>query len=124
MSRALVIVDHGSRRPEAHDHLERVGQEIERRASGLRVYVAHMELAPPSLDDAIDACARDGVTEVVVHPFFLAPGRHLTEDIPELVRKASARHPDLEVRLTGPLGDAPGLPDLVLELLNSRARRR
>ncbi len=124
MSRALVLVDHGSRKPEAHAHLERVGQEIERRAPGIRVYIAHMELAPPSLDDAIDACARDGVTEVVVHPFFLAPGRHLTEDIPELVREASARHPDLEVRLTDPLGDSPGLPDLVLELLNSRARPR
>jgi sirohydrochlorin ferrochelatase len=114
MSRALLIVDHGSRRAEAHAHLEAVAGEIRRRAPGLRVYVAHMEVVPPSISDAIDACARDGATEVLVHPFFLVPGLHLTEDIPSLVEAAARRHPDLRVRITDPLGSAPGIADLIL----------
>ena len=34
---------------------------------------------------------RDGAEEVLVHPLFLVPGRHLTRDIPALVRQVEAR---------------------------------
>jgi sirohydrochlorin ferrochelatase len=120
LSRALVVLDHGSRRPEAHAHLERIAEGIRQRAPEVRVYVAHMELAAPSLHEAIDACVRDGATEVVVLPFFLVPGLHLTEDIPALVREATARHPDLGVEVAAPLGEAEGIADLVLELTASK----
>ena len=114
MKRALVIVDHGSRRAEANEHLDRVADGVRRLARGLPVYVAHMDLAPPSIDDAVDACVRDGVEEILVHPFFLVPGQHLAQDIPALVSRAAARHPGVRVRVTEPLGAAPGIAELVL----------
>jgi sirohydrochlorin ferrochelatase len=114
MKRALVIVDHGSRRVEANEHLEHVAAEVGRLAKGLPVYVAHMDLASPSIDEAIDACARDGAEEVLVHPFFLVPGQHLREDIPALVGQAAARHPGVRVHVTEPLGSAAGIAELVL----------
>ncbi len=88
----------------------------------MRVYVAHMEIASPSIEEAIDTAAREGATEVLVHPFFLVPGRHLTGDIPDLVGRAASRHRLLHVELTEPLGSAPGLADLIVELcLRGRA---
>ncbi len=115
MKRALVIVDHGSRRREAHEHLERVAAEVQRLAPKLRVYVAHMDLADPSLGQALEACVRDGATDVVVHPFFLVPGRHLTDDVPALVDQAVRAHSGLRVQVSEPLGDAPGIAELVLQ---------
>ncbi len=117
MQRALVIVDHGSRRREAHLHLEEVAERIRARAAGLRVYIGHMDLAAPSLEEAIEAAVGEGAREVVVHPLFLAPGRHLSEDIPALVERARARHPSVEVRVTEALGSVPGLVDLILGTL-------
>lgn len=114
MKRALVIVDHGSRRAEANEHLERVAAEVGRLARGVPVYVAHMDLASPSIDEAIAACARDGAEEVLVHPFFLVPGQHLRGDIPALVEEAAARHPGVRVRVTEPLGSAPGIAELIV----------
>ena len=35
-----------------------------------------MELAEPSIEQAFDKCVAQGATFVVVHPYFLAPGRH------------------------------------------------
>jgi sirohydrochlorin ferrochelatase len=119
-ARALVIVDHGSRRPDAHAHLETLGRRVQERAPGLLVRVAHMEQAEPSLAQAIEACIAEGAREVCVHPLFLAPGRHLAEDIPALVDGARASHPGVEIRLLDAVGAREELADLVLATLPSR----
>jgi len=120
MSRALVIVDHGSRRPEAHAHLERLAERVRERAPELRVYVAHLEIAPPSVEAALAACASDGFREVAVHPLFLIPGRHLAQDLPARIERARTSHPGLCIRVLEPLGDQAGLADLVLASLGSK----
>jgi sirohydrochlorin ferrochelatase len=111
--RALLIVDHGSRLPEAGAHLDRVAAEVQARAPDWIVRTAHMELASPDVAAGIDACVRDGALEVTVHPFFLAPGRHLTRDIPALVADAARRHPGVKVRLGRATGELAGLPELI-----------
>jgi sirohydrochlorin ferrochelatase len=114
MRRALLIVDHGSGRPEAHEHLEQLAARVSERAPDWIVRAAHMEIAAPSIEQGIEACVRDGAEEVLVHPLFLVPGRHLTRDIPALVRQVEARHPELRIRITEPLGASSELPDLIL----------
>ena len=37
---------------------------------------AHMELAEPSIGTAFDRCIERGARLVVIHPYFLLPGRH------------------------------------------------
>ena len=117
MKRALLLVDHGSREPEAQAALAKLAAELRARAPGRAVYVAHLELAPPSIAEAIAACAADGVVDLVVHPFFLAPGRHAAKDVPAQVGAAAAAHPTLRVRTTAPLGASAGIADLILATL-------
>jgi sirohydrochlorin ferrochelatase len=114
VSDALVIVDHGSRRPEAHAHLERIAGWVRDRAPGAAVHVAHMELAEPSLADAIARCVAEGARRVVVHPLFLGPGRHLVEDIPRLVAEVAHSHPGVEVWLSAAVGEVPAIADAIL----------
>lgn len=122
-TRAVVLVDHGSREPAANALLERVAELLRPRLPGWRVHVAHMELAPPSLGDALEACVAEGAREVVVHPYFLAPGRHSTGDIPRLAAAAAARHAGVSVRVTDPLGVHPGIVDAVLDRVTAGADR-
>jgi len=110
---ALVLVDHGSRVPEAHAHLERLAEAVRARAPGLRVRIAHLEQTPPSIEDALAAAAREGDADVAVLPLFLAPGKHVTRDLPAQVERAAKRWPALRVRLLPPLGESPALADLI-----------
>ncbi|MCZ6463324.1 MAG: cobalamin biosynthesis protein CbiX [Proteobacteria bacterium] len=118
MRRAILIVDHGSRRSEANALLDAVAERVRARAPEVAVHVAHMELAAPSIAEGLDACKADGAGEVVVHPFFLGPGNHTSEDIPRLVEEAAAQHPDLVVRISAPLGPHEKLIDILLERVN------
>lgn len=119
VTRGLIIVDHGSRRPDAHEHLARVAAAVRERCPDLLVSVAHMELAAPSLAEALDACVASGANPVWIHPLFLVPGHHLVTDIPALVASAASRHPDVAIELTPALGMSPGIADLILSTLPS-----
>lgn len=79
------------------------------------VHWAHMELGEPTIQQGFDSCVADGANEVIIHPYFLGPGRHVTTDIPDLVRRAADRHPGVRFRITEPLGVHPKIGEVILE---------
>jgi sirohydrochlorin ferrochelatase len=100
----VVIVDHGSRRDASNAALLDV-VDLFRRQTGLTlVEPAHMELAEPTIDVAFSRLVAQGAAFVVVHPYFLLPGRHWDEDIPRLAALAAGRHPEIDYLVTAPLG--------------------
>ncbi len=114
----IVLVDHGSKRPAANDMLLQVA-EMFRRVSGNRIVEpAHMELAEPTIAQAFDACVAQGAGMVIVHPYFLSPGRHSTTDIPNLVAQAAAGHPDVRYHVTQPLGLDEKIAQLIIERID------
>ncbi len=114
MKRAVLLVDHGSRREAANAQLQTLAERVRERLPDRHVETAHLDVVEPTIGQGIDACVAAGAEELVVHPFFLAPGRHTQEDIPRLVEEAAARHPSLRVRVTAPLGLHDSLIDAVL----------
>ena len=115
MKMALLLVDHGSVRAEANALLAEVAHLVHE-FSGLEIIEhAHMELAEPTIAQGFDACVAAGANMVIVHPYFLAPGRHSTQDIPRLVAGAAARHPGIRYSVSEPLGLHPKIAEVVLE---------
>jgi sirohydrochlorin ferrochelatase len=115
VKRAILLVDHGSRRPEANAQLEELAARLRERAPERVVRVAHMELATPSIAEGLAACVAEGAEEIAVHPYFLGPGSHTTRDIPRLVGEAAARHPGVRVRVSEPLGIDERVVELILD---------
>ncbi len=115
MKRAILLVDHGSRRAEANAQLDVVAEQVRKRAADSIVEVAHLEIAEPDIAAGIDACVKKGATQIVVHPYFLGPGRHTTEDIPAQVERAGERHPNVHFRISEALGGHAALIDAILD---------
>jgi len=121
VTRAILLVDHGSRREQANALLDAVAERVRDRAPDCIVRTAHLDLAHPTIAEGIDACVAAGAGEIVVHPYFLGPGSHTTRDIPERVAAAAARHPELRVRISDPLGLHAKLVDVILERVEEAA---
>jgi sirohydrochlorin ferrochelatase len=115
----LIVVDHGSRRAESNEMLLEVVQMFQQRSGYTIVEPAHMELAEPSIQTAFDRCVTRGAELVVLHPYFLLPGKHWSKDIPDLARQAAARHPGVPFLVTAPLGLHP----LMAEIMQQRIAR-
>jgi sirohydrochlorin cobaltochelatase len=80
------------------------------------VEVCRMSGRGTPFGEAFERCVRQGVKEVMVIPYFLHFGVHLRQDIPEMLREAVAKHP--EVRLV--LGRHLGYDDALVSLVEKR----
>lgn len=107
-----VVIAHGSRAAEANDAHRAVCAALADR-TGVPVLAAFLELAEPSLGEAVDLAVAAGAGQVVVVPLFLYPGRHSRTDIPALVERARADHPATTIELGGLFGDDPAMVDLL-----------
>ena len=115
----VIIVDHGSRRPASNQLLVEVAQQFAEATGQEIVEPAHMELASPSLGDAFDRCVARGAKTVVIHPYFLLPGRHWSEDIPALAAEAAANHPGVRYLMTAPLGLHPLMSEIIKDRIET-----
>lgn len=114
----LLLVDHGSRRTESNEQLDVVVGIVQRLVGeAISVAGAHMEVATPTIGQQVDMLAARGVTDLVVVPYMLAPGRHAASDIPRLATEAAAAHGHLRVRV----GQCLGVDDLLAQLVVRRA---
>lgn len=111
----IIIVDHGSRFNAANDMLIDVTSLFKRVSDYQIVEPAHMELAEPTIARAFAACVRQGARRVIVHPYFLSPGRHSTTDIPRLVVEAAQDHPGIAHHVSQPLGLDEGIARLIID---------
>ena len=117
---AVLLIDHGSRRAAANTLLGEVAALVKERLGATSIVEpAHMELAKPTIAEGFARCVAQGATTVVVHPFMLAPGRHVTEDLPRLVAEAAARHRGVRFSMAAPLGSHSGVIDAVIERCQS-----
>eukprot|EP00887_Chlorella_sp_A99_P003898 scaffold11.g3898.t1 len=115
---AVVIVDHGSRKAESNAMLDEFAA-LFKSVTGRRVVEpAHMEIAEPTIQQAVARCAAAGARRIVVAPYFLSRGRHIQEDIPALVAEAQRQHPGVECVVAEPIG----IDALMAQLIEQRVR--
>ncbi|KAL4422405.1 hypothetical protein ABPG75_008602 [Micractinium tetrahymenae] len=112
----VVIVDHGSRKAESNDTLFEFAALYRRVTGRPLVEVAHMELAEPTIEQAVARCVAAGASRVIVAPYFLSRGRHVQHDIPDLVAAAAAAHPGVECVIAEPIG----IDSLMAQLIENR----
>lgn len=119
--KSLLIVAHGSRRQLSNEAIAQMTARVAQQAGDAfhSVNYAFLELAEPSIESGIDRSVADGVEEIIVMPYFLSPGRHVAEDVPEIVAKKQQEYPDISIRLGTYLGAAPSMAGLILDTVNA-----
>jgi sirohydrochlorin ferrochelatase len=114
--KAILLIDHGSRRSEANEMMDCMANLVQAVAGpDVVVRYAHMELCEPSISAGVQSCVNAGATELIVFPYMLSPGKHSTGDIPRMVTAAAKDFPELDVRVTNAFGVHEKLAELILE---------
>jgi sirohydrochlorin ferrochelatase len=115
--RAVILIGHGSRAAGADEDMERIAEALRSSGDGI-VELCRMAGRGTPFAEAFETCVRRGATEIIVIPYFLHFGVHLRQDIPEILREAVTKHP--EVRLV--LGKHLGYDDTLAALVRKRLR--
>lgn len=111
----ILVVGHGSRREEANADVREAARLIARRGSFACVEPAFLEIASPTIDEGFAKLVKRGANHVIVHPYFLSPGRHTRGDIPVEVEEAANRNPGVTYQITEPLAAHPSVIDASIE---------
>ncbi|EMA42588.1 CbiX/SirB N-terminal domain-containing protein [Halobiforma nitratireducens] len=111
---AVLLVGHGSRREKSNEQVRELAAGLESRL-GVPVDAAFLELAKPSIEDAIADLASVVSAVTVVHCSLFAAG-HVKNDVPLAIERARASHDDLEIHNGRHLGIHPA----ILEVLDDR----
>lgn len=100
----MLLVGHGSRSDAGRAELLALADLVARAVPDVAVETGFLELSQPPAGDALDRLARRGVRRASVLPLMLNPGGHAKSDVPAVVLRGRARHPDLVLHYGRPLG--------------------
>ena len=116
--KALIIVAHGSRKASSNEEVMALGEKVQSLLSEHYAYVmtAFLEFTSPSLEESMLSCVEKGAGEIVILPYFLASGNHVTRDIPEVVEKIQILHPKVKMVLQEHIGSASGMVTLLYDM--------
>lgn len=113
---AILVVGHGTRKAAGADQLRLLAETMRSLAPSDSIYESFLELAEPTIEQAIDRIHASGFRRVKVVPVLLFEAAHAKQDIPDAVRAAAA---PLGIEIVGqspPLGTAP----YILQLSDDR----
>src|SRR5258708_39843847 len=117
INRGVLVVGHGSRRQEANEDVREVTRCIGVRGRFGLIEASLLENEHPNIREAFARLVERGANEIIVHPYFLSPGRHTRGDIPLEVREAASHHVGVSYRITEPLSAHPLVIEASVERL-------
>ncbi|MEE9342611.1 MAG: CbiX/SirB N-terminal domain-containing protein [Gammaproteobacteria bacterium] len=113
--KSLLVVAHGSRRQQSNDEVRSITARLRERDSQFeQIDCAFLELAEPAIPDGLRQLIQSGSRQIVVLPYFLSAGRHVTIDLPREVAIVASESPEVAIHLVDYLGAAQGVEELML----------
>ena len=119
--KALLLVAHGSRRKQSNDEVVQLAERLKKTCSDQYsiIHAGFLELSDTLIPDGIKKCADDGASSIIVLPYFLNSGRHVVEDIPEIVEQTRPDFPGIDIKLAQHVGASEMMMDLLIASANA-----
>ncbi|MEJ8853587.1 CbiX/SirB N-terminal domain-containing protein [Variovorax robiniae] len=114
--RGIVLFAHGSRDARWREPIEAVARRVSERNPDTLVRCAYLELVAPDLPAAVAELVGLGAASVRVVPLFLGMGKHLREDLPQLMAQCATTHQGIAITLQKAIGEESEVIDLLARI--------
>lgn len=114
---AAILLAHGSRDGKWREWFEQFAASLAGSLGEGRVRAAYLQLASPTLLEAVTAAAEEGFRQIAVLPLFISAGGHVMRDVPLQVSAVQEKWDDLEITVLPRVGEERGFVELVRQLV-------
>jgi len=106
--KALVLIAHGSRRETSNTEFSTMVSllGLELNDTFAHVEASFLEFCEPSVETSLEAMIDKGIKDIIIYPFFLNSGKHVSDDIPMKVQRIREMYPDVSLRLLPHFGSS------------------
>jgi Zn-finger protein len=111
----IVILGHGSKLQKTKNTIDKTIKIIKSKFELTNILPAYLQLCQPSLDESIKNLVIKGCQRIIISPFFLFEGNHVTRDIPEVIKQEVNRYPKVNFIYTKNLGHDARITEVVLD---------
>lgn len=111
----VVILGHGSKLKKANSILDEVIRVVKRRFGLSAIVPAHLQFSRPNLSESIKNLVNKGCSKIIIIPFFLFNGNHVTRDIPRALKKEMALYPEVSFVYSKNIGKDARLGEIVAD---------
>ncbi|MDX8128837.1 CbiX/SirB N-terminal domain-containing protein [Methylomonas sp. EFPC1] len=113
----LLVVAHGSRREDSNLEIRELIEKLRLMTTRFAaIDCAFLEIAELTVAQGLRQQIAQGARQIVVMPYFLSAGRHVSIDIPEQVQRIRDTHPQIDIRIANHLGATEKIGGIVLDL--------
>ena len=106
-SYAICLIGHGSRDPEGAQDFLTLSQKLRERKFCHIVESSFLEFENPDIIEALSACQRNGVKNIIILPGILFSGKHTRRDVPQIASAVFRNHPEINLIFAEPLATQP-----------------
>lgn len=110
----IVIIGHGSRLKSANEAVRKAVRGIKTRSRCKVVEPAYLQLCKPNLSEAVWKIAKAGCHKIIVVPYFLFMGNHVTVDIPAAIQQEARTHKNIKFVYAKNIGQDPRILDALM----------
>ncbi|MEK7375581.1 MAG: CbiX/SirB N-terminal domain-containing protein [Candidatus Margulisiibacteriota bacterium] len=112
----IILLGHGSRLKKANADLNKTVLAVRKKTGMDAIVPAYLQLCQPDLEKSIKDLIANGHRTVIIVPFFLFNGNHVTRDIPHIIAKEKEKYPKVNFLYTKNLGEDTRISDIVSDI--------
>ena len=106
-SYVICLIGHGSRDPEGAQDFLTLSQKLCERKFCHIVESGFLEFENPNITEALSACQRNGVKNIIILPGILFSGKHTQRDVSHIASAVFRNHPEINLIFAEPLVTQP-----------------
>ncbi len=123
--KALLLLAHGSRSKQSNIEVFNIANKLRNKCSEQYkiIHPAFLELSAPLIPEGIKMCVDDGATSILVLPYFLNSGRHVLEDIPNVINETEKLYPEVTIIIAPHIGTSELMEEVLMNSINGALSR-
>lgn len=111
----IIILAHGSRIEKANRLVYNIVNFVKTKGKYKVCEPAFLQNVMPDLETSFRKIASKKVSKIIVVPFFLFVGNHVSRDIPKKLQKLKEEYPNIKLIYTQSLGKDKRIANIVLD---------
>lgn len=113
----IIILGHGSKLKKANDSLNKTIEIIKQKTKCDIIVPAYLQFSESDLTKNIKNLTDKGCRKIIIIPFFLFNGNHVSRDIPAIIKKEKAKYPEINFKYTRNLSGDTRIADIVSDII-------
>jgi sirohydrochlorin cobaltochelatase len=111
----LILIAHGSKKDLSNNEFLALVDEIKTKDENFdQVKASFLEFAYPDIKTIVEEYIAENITKIYFYPYFLNSGKHVTNDLPDIINDLTKNNPLIEFILLTHFGKSDKISDIIL----------